>query len=156
MPYFWAGAFAFFPIFIVSPMPYPVQLLTTVADCDAVLASAQSELQDFQLRESVLGRRDEKTSESAASAAAELTSLNATIALLTPLIPTLPAGSKIRFSNETSLRQATHRREDLVAARPTSGPVAALVQALDLRQVQVQTAEIQRCISEVTARRAAL
>ena len=137
-------------------MPYPVQLLTTAADCDATLAAMQSELRDLQVRESVLDLRDDKTSETATNNAAELTSLQTTIDSLTPLIPTLPEGSKIRRANELARRQANRRYEDLTSAAPTRGPVAALLQALDLRQVQVQVAEIKQAQAEVTARRAAL
>gem|GEM_PF-6904038 len=36
------------------------------------------------------------------------------------------------------------------------GPIAALNRALDLRQVQVQIAEVHTFIAEVTARRATL
>ncbi|MDB5271074.1 MAG: hypothetical protein JWP58_4114 [Hymenobacter sp.] len=137
-------------------MAYPVQLLTNIADCEAVLTANEAELRELQVREAVLDLRDDKTSATATNTAAELLSLDASIALLTPMIPTLPAGSKIRHTNELALRQATRRREDLNTAQPTRGPVAALIQALDLRQVQVQIAEIQQCIAEVKAHRESL
>jgi hypothetical protein len=135
-------------------MAYPVQLLTTQADCDAVLAAMQAEQHELEVRESVLDLRDDKTTTAAADRAAELLSLQTTIPQLQTLIPTLPAGSKIRRTNETMLRQYLHRQDDLQAASPTQGPVAALLQALDLRQLQVQVAEIQQAIQEVTARKA--
>lgn len=137
-------------------MAYPVQLLTSIADCDAVLADAQAELRTFQVRSSVLDLRDDNTTASATETAAELTDLDATIALLTPLIPTMAAGSKLRLTNERALRTASRRREDLTLAQPTRSGVAALLQALDARQIQVQVTEIEQCIAEVTAHRATL
>jgi capsule polysaccharide export protein KpsE/RkpR len=143
-------------LFISFFMAFPVHLLTTIADCDAVLTEAQAELRTFQVRESVLDLKDDTTTASATATAAELTDLDATIAQLTSIIPTLSAGSKIRRTNERALRTATRRREDLTLNQPTQNAVTALLKALDARQVTVQVAEIQQFIAEVTAHRATL
>lgn len=137
-------------------MAYPVNLLTTAAECDAVLADAQTELRDLNVRETVLDAQGERTSETAADTTADLAAQNAIIAALTPVLPTLPAGTKAYFNTEGDLRRATQRRDNLTASQQLRGPVAALNRALDLRQVQVQIAEINAFVAEVTARRAAL
>ena len=137
-------------------MAYPVNLLTTQAECDAVLAAAQIELRDLGVRETVLDAQGDRTSETAASATADIAAQQAIIAALTPVLPTLPAGSRAYFNAEGDLRRATQRRDNLTANQQQRGPVAALNRALDLRQVQVQLAEINTFVAEVTARRAAL
>ncbi len=139
-------------------MPFPVQLLTTRAECDIVLAAANLELREFQVNEQVVDLRDDKKTDAATARAQELASANTTIAALTPLVAGLPAGSTARFQNEKQLRQAMRRREDLTTVAPTAvaaGPAAVLL-ALDVRQVQVQIPEIETCIAEVTAHRATL
>ena len=145
--------------FTFSPfcvMAYPVNLLNTVPECDTVLDGAQDELRDLNVRETVLSAQGERTSDSAADISADLTAQNAIIAALTPVVPTLPTGSKARLNTESDLRRATQRRDNLTASQQARGPVAALNRALDLRQVQVQIGEINVFIAEVTARRAEL
>jgi hypothetical protein len=84
--------------------------------------------------------------------------LNTTIAALTPLVAALPVGSSARFQSEQQLRQATRRRENLTTVAPTTVPngPAAMLLALDVRQIEVQIPEIELCIAEVTAHRATL
>ncbi|HEX8326553.1 MAG TPA: hypothetical protein VF629_03350 [Hymenobacter sp.] len=137
-------------------MAYPVELLTSVAECDTVLTQTQFELRDLNVRETVLDAQGERTSESAADITADLSAQDAIIAALTPVVGTLPAGSKARLNTEGDLRRATQRRDNLTASQQLRGPVAALNRALDLRQVQVQIAEINTFVAEVTARKAAL
>lgn len=137
-------------------MAYPVNLLTTIAECDTILSIAQRELRDLTVRATVLDAQGDRTSESAADSTAELTAQQAIINALTPVLPTLPAGSKSYISTESDLRHATQRRDNLLASRQARGPIAALIRALDLRQVQAQIAEVNTFIAEVTARRAAL
>lgn len=137
-------------------MPYPVELLTTVADCDAVLAANQKELHELKVSASVLDLRSDKTTDTATSKATELVNLNKTIAALTPLVASLDEGSKPRRMNEAQLRQATHRRENLLANLPEEAGRDAVLQALNLRQIEVQLPEIEQCNAEVTARREAL
>ncbi|MFD2784361.1 hypothetical protein [Hymenobacter rubripertinctus] len=137
-------------------MAYPLNLLTTPAECDAVLAAAQTELRDLGVRETVLDAQGDRSSETAATNTADLASQEAVIAALTPVLPTLPVGSRAYFNTEADLRRATQRRDNLLANQLQRGPVAALNRALDLRQVQVQIAEINAFVAEVIARRAAV
>ncbi|MDO7876879.1 hypothetical protein Q5H93_19190 [Hymenobacter sp. ASUV-10] len=137
-------------------MAYPVNLLTSVADCNTVLEHAQRELRDLTVRETVLNAQGDRTSESATDISADLAAQEAVIAALTPVVPTLPEGGKARFNTEGDLRRATQRRDNLKASQQARGPVAALDRALDLRQVQAQIAEVNIFISEVTARKVVL
>lgn len=139
-------------------MPFPVQLLTTRAECDLVLAATGLELREFQVNEQVVDLRDDKKTSSAATRAQDLADTEAVIATLTPLVAGLPAGNAARFQNEQALRQATRRRENLTTLAPSAVPTgaAAILLALDVRQIQVQIPEIQACLAEVTAHRATL
>ncbi|TYZ14397.1 hypothetical protein FY528_01315 [Hymenobacter lutimineralis] len=135
---------------------FPIELLTTAAECDAVLDAAQNELRDLGVRETVLTAQGDRTSESAANSTADLAAQKAIIDALTPVIDTLPAGSRTRLSTEANLRRATQRRDNLLAGQQVYGAIAALNRALDLRQVQAQITEVNLFITEVTTRKAAL
>ncbi|WP_046247141.1 hypothetical protein [Hymenobacter terrenus] len=137
-------------------MSFPVELITTDAEAALLLENAQHELRDLNVRETVLQAQGERTSESAADITADLTAQGAIITALTPVVSTLPAGSKARLNTEGDLRRATQRRDNLTASQQLRGAVAALLRALDLRQVQAQIAEVKTFIEEVTARRATL
>jgi len=86
----------------------------------------QAEQHELEVRESVLDRRDDKITTAAADRAAELLSLQTTIPQLQALIPTLLAGSKIRRTNETMLRQYLHRQDDLQAIQEVTARKAVV------------------------------
>ena len=137
-------------------MAYPVNLLTTVAECDSLLEATQRELRDLTVRATVLNAQGDRTSETAADQSDELTAQNAIITALTPVLATLTPGSRPYLTTEADLRHATQRRDNLVASQQMRGAVAALKRALDLRQVQVQINEVNDFITEVTDRRTQL
>jgi hypothetical protein len=137
-------------------MPFPVNLLTTVEECDVVLGDAQTDLRDLNVRVTVLSAQGDRTSESAAEITAELGAQNVIITALTPVVGTLPESSKARTDIEGDLRRATQRRDNLLASQKARGAVAALNRARELRQVQVQITEVTTFIAEVTARRGVL
>ena len=137
-------------------MAYSVNLLTTVAECDAALAAADSELRDLQHREDNLDYVRENTTESATEVQAELASLTAEINALNTIIPSLADGTKARKSNEISLRRATNRQAILNDKQDLRGPVALLTRELNLAQVQAQITETNAFKAAVVARKAAL
>lgn len=137
-------------------MAYSVNLLTTVAECDAALAAADSELRDLQHREDNLDYVRENTTESATEVQAELASLTAEINALNTIIPSLADGTKARKSNEISLRRATNRQAILNDKQDSRGPVALLTRELNLAQVQAQITETNAFKAAVVARKAAL
>jgi hypothetical protein len=137
-------------------MAYPVNLLTNIAECDLVLEDAQDELRDLNVRQTVLAAQGERSTENAADTTADLTAQSAIVTALTPVVPTLPIGSKARLNTEADLRRASHRRENLAASQQTHGGVVALKRARELRQVQVQIAELNVFIAEVTDYKATL
>ncbi|MBC7446710.1 MAG: hypothetical protein H7330_01470, partial [Hymenobacteraceae bacterium] len=88
-------------------MLYETELLTTESEHDTALDESADELRDLRVEETVLAAQTERTSDSAADITAELTAQQAIITALTPVVPTLPAGSKARLNTAADLRHAT-------------------------------------------------
>ena len=130
-------------------MAYSVNLLPTVAECDAALSAAAAELRDLNHRADNLDYSRESSTDNATEVQAEIGTLNT-------IIPTLAAGTKARKTNEVSLRRATNRQADLNDRLESRGPVALLTRELDLAQVQAQITETNAYTAAITARRAAL
>jgi hypothetical protein len=139
-------------------MIFPVSLLLTWADCDAVLSALNLELRVFTVRDSVLDLRSDQATGRATGKATNRQTLTDTIARLTPLVAGLTAGSMERLTNERLLKTATRRLEDLneVPATGTGAAVTAFLQAVDVRQVAVQVPELNDAIAQVTTHRATL
>ncbi|TGE21694.1 hypothetical protein E5K00_15590 [Hymenobacter aquaticus] len=136
-------------------MNYSLSLLTTRAQCDAVLAYANAKLGLLGYHDAQTGRRTSNLTTSATSDAAELVSLNAFITAMTPVIPTLPAG-KNREKQENELRVSTDRRDALLARQGQQGPEVLLEAEAESGLIDIQVPFIQDFIAQVTAHRATL
>lgn len=136
-------------------MAFPVELLTTQAQCDDVLDDLQTELKDFTIRQTNYDYRDEKATDRAADLNQEALTLDRDIADLNRELAAMAPDSKRRPRAEADLRAYTKRRGDL-SARTAQNPVTAFRLAVDARQVAVQVPELQQAIAEVTAHRATL
>ncbi len=130
-----------------------INLLTTAAEYDEALDECATELRDLRVNETVLAAQTERSTDGAADATAELTAQGAIITALTPVVPTLPAGTRARINTEADLRRATQRHANLTASQAAHGPVTALRRARDLRKVRAEIAEVLVCIQELTANR---
>ena len=136
-------------------MNYSLSLLTTRAQCDAVLAYANAKLGLLGYHDAQTGRRTTNLTTSATSDAAELTSLNAFITAMTPVIPTLPTG-KGRDKQVKELRVSTDRRDTLLARQNETGPEVLVEAEAEAGLVDIQVPLIQDLITQVTAHRATL
>lgn len=136
-------------------MAYSIADLPLKADCDQVLAYCADELRMLAQRLSEFSYRRDNASTAADELSAELLSLNADIAFMTPLIPTLPP-SKKRTERENELRRNTDRRDELVARQGERGPVALVIRELETAQLQVQITETTALQTAVQAHRATL
>ncbi len=150
-------AFTYFgyPVAPFFSMTYSLSSLTTRAQCDAVLAYAQAKLGLLNYHDSQTGRRTDNLATSAGNTSAELTTLNAFIAAMTPVIATLPAG-KERDKQANDLRTKTDRRDTLLARQNQTGPEALVEAELDAALVDAQLPLVQDLIAQVTALRATL
>ncbi|OON70677.1 hypothetical protein [Hymenobacter sp. CRA2] len=139
-------------------MSFPVSLLRTQAECDAALAALQLELREFTVRDQQLDLRADKSADRATERASALQQATEEVTRLTPLVSALTPGTKEHRALQRMLTQASRRAEDLsaTAAGSTQTPVDAFLQAVDVRQVQVQVPELQQAIAELTAHRAGL
>jgi hypothetical protein len=136
-------------------MAYSLTLLTTRAQCDAVLAYANNKLALLNYHDSQTGRRTDNLTASATKDSSELTGLNAYITAMTPVIATLPAG-KDRDKQTNDLRVKTDRRDALLARQNQQGPEALVEAELDATLVDAQLPLVQDLIAQVTAHRATL
>ena len=136
-------------------MPFPVELLRTKAECDTALASLSTELRVFTVRDQVLDLRADQSADRATTRAAALQEATAEVSRLTPLVASLTPGSGEYYTLNRLLTRAIRRVEDLsIGTAPTAQtPVAAFLQAVDVRQVAVQVPELEQAIAEVTTHR---
>ena len=136
-------------------MAYSLKLLTTRAQCDVVLAYAQAKLGLLNYHDTQTGRRADNLTASAGSTSAELTSLEAYLAALTPVVAALPPG-KDREKQANELRLKTDRRDTLLARQSLQGPEALVEAELDATLVDAQLPLVQDLVAQVTAHRATL
>lgn len=138
-------------------MASPVELLTTQAQCDEVLADLRQDETDFNLRLANSANRGGKASSRASSVSREITTLDRDIADLNRELAAMAPDSKRRPEAEADMRAYVKRRGDLVASQQTTrNPTSAFRLAVMARQIAVQLLEIQQAITEVTAHRATL
>lgn len=139
-------------------MPFPVELLTTWAECDAALTALNRELREFTLNDQVLDLRADKSAERVSDRAAALQSAQDEVTRLTPQVASMATGTREHRYLDRLLIQATRRVQDLSLppAPGTQTKVDAFLQAVDVRQVAVQVPELEQAIVEVTAHRATL
>ncbi|MCB2408211.1 hypothetical protein [Hymenobacter lucidus] len=136
-------------------MDYSLHLLTTRAQCDAVLAYATAKLGLLTYHDAQTGRRTGNLTTSATNDTSELASLNAYITAMTPVIPTLLAG-KNRDKQVNELRTSTDRRDTLLARQGQQGPEVLLEAEAESGLVDIQVPFIEDFIAKVTAHRATL
>ncbi|SHJ52886.1 hypothetical protein SAMN02745146_3360 [Hymenobacter daecheongensis DSM 21074] len=136
-------------------MDYSLQLLTTRAQCDAVLAYANAKLSLLTYHDAQTGRRTGNLTTSATNDTAELLSLNSYITAMTPVVPTLLPG-KDRDKQASDLRLKTDRRDTLLARQNQQGPEALIEAEAEGGLVDVQVPLIEDLITQVTAHRATL
>ncbi len=135
-------------------MPFPVQLLTTQAECDTVLDALNLELRVFTVRDQVLDLAADQSADRATDRAKELADATTSVTRLTPIVAGLQSGTAEHTSLSKMLTRAQRRVEDLGTGASPQTPTAAFLKAVDVRQVAVQVPELELAIAEVTAHRA--
>jgi hypothetical protein len=135
-------------------MAFSVNLLTTAAQCDALLATKQRErtglvnrLNNLQFQ---LDNWDDAT-----SAETELTATQTLIAGLTPVVAALPEGDDKR-RNQNQLNRYQTRANNLTSKVENYGVLALLEKELDRDTLTGDIATLDTFVAAVTARRAAL
>jgi hypothetical protein len=136
-------------------MPYSVELLDTVAECDAVLSKFELEKEDLEFRKTQVARLKKSYKINSTEIAAELIAVNAEITSLTAMVATLPEGER-KEKAITELERAKLNKRVLTTRQQGFGSVALLERELELNMAESQLANVTAAITEVAARKAAL
>ena len=137
-------------------MALDMSSLTTRSECDEALDSLAAELDGYQVRDTNLEFSDRRADRSQATTAAKLAGAEAEIAAYTAILaqPNLPA--EMRRQNESKLRKATDRRDNLNDQSGGRSGAARLLADVDAEQVAAQVTVLTNAINQVTAHKATL
>jgi len=132
---------------------YPVSQLTTIEDCDALLAIADKEQKDLEWRKMSLQRQKDQYANNAFVNATELVAKKAELETLDGIIAGLPDGT-IK-TEQVKKRTTVWYRIFLLEDRKTSfGDVALLEKVYELERVQRELEETAELIIAVQNRKA--
>jgi len=136
-------------------MSYSVNKITTVADCDLLLAWAAKEKADLEFKKLSEERLTNNYSTTSIEIDAELQSVNTEIDATTTIIATLPEGQ----SKEDAVKKKVkleYKKFLLQTRKESYGVVALLEKELDLNNVTQSLAEVDAFVAAITTRKAAL
>jgi hypothetical protein len=136
-------------------MSYSISKITTVADCDLLLAWAAKEKTDLIFKKLSEERLTNNYSTASVEIDAELQSVNTDITATETIITTLPAGN----SKDDAVKKKVkleYRKFLLENRKESYGVVALLEKELDLTKVTIELAEIDTFTTAITARKAEL
>jgi uncharacterized lipoprotein YddW (UPF0748 family) len=136
-------------------MAYSLNLLTTRAQCDAVLAAANEKLKVLTFRDTETDYRTDNISAVAKDLSDELRSLNKYITAMTPTLADLDPG-KERDKLADELRRKTDRRDELLSRQGKAGGEKLVIRELDQALLSPQLPLVQDYIAQVTNHRATL
>ena len=131
-------------------------LLTTRAECDTVLADLAAELDTYQQRDSNLDFADRRSARVQDDVTARLAGVDAEIAAYTAILATPNLTAALRQQNESKLRRANDRKDNLTERGSARTGAAAFLADVDAAQVAAQVATLTDAQAQVTTRRAAL
>ena len=137
-------------------MALDLTLLTTKAECDTVLADLAAELDTYQQRDSTLDYQDRQATRTKDEVTARLAGVNAEIAAYTAILATPNLTDTLRKQNESKLRRATDRKDNLSERGDSRAGAAAFLAAVDADQIAAQVAVLTGAQTQVTTRKAAL
>ena len=136
-------------------MSYSVNKITTVADCDLLLAWAVKEKADLNYKKLSEERLTNNYSETSIEIDAELQSVISEIAATETIIATLPEGNSKDEAGKKKVR-LEYRKFLLENRKESYGVVALLEKELDLTNVTQSLAEIDAFTAAITTRKAEL
>ena len=136
-------------------MSYSVNKITTVADCDLLLAWAVKEKADLNYKKLSEERLTNNYSETSIEIDAELQSVISEIAATETIIATLPDGNSKEDAIKKKVR-LEYKKFLLENRKDSYGVVALLEKELDLTNVTQSLAEIDAFTAAITARKAEL
>lgn len=136
-------------------MSYSVNKITTVADCDLLLAWAAKEKADLNFKKLSEERLTNNYSNASIEIDAELQAVLTEITATETIIATLPAGTSKDDAVKKKVR-LEYKKFLLENRKESYGVVALLEKELDLTNVTQSLAEIDAFSAAITTRKAAL
>lgn len=136
-------------------MAYTVSLLTTVADCNSVLAMAQKDKKNYEHKKDNLLFSQENSQENSTERQAKLLIVNSEVAMLQSIIAGLPEGEMKEQTITDLMRKQTSQRV-LANANNTATPVSLLDNELEIARIDQNIAETIAFINAVDAHKSTL
>ncbi len=136
-------------------MAYSISKITTVADCDLLLAWAAKEKADLNFKKLSEERLTNNYSTTSIEIDAELQSVLTEIAATETIIAALPAGNSKDDAVKKKVR-LEYKKFLLENRKESYGVVALLEKELDLTKVTLELTEIDAFADAITSRKAAL
>jgi len=136
-------------------MSYSTSKITTVADCDLLLAWAAKEKADLNFKKLSEERLTNNYSTASIEIDAELQAVLTEITATETIIATLPAGNSKEDAGKKKVK-LEYKKFLLENRKESYGVVALLEKEHDLAKVTLELAEIDAFTAAITARKAAL
>jgi hypothetical protein len=136
-------------------MPFSVDQLATVAECDEVLKYADDERDALLFRINVYTYSQENAEETSEEVNDTITGIDQELVGINAFLATNPTG-KLAKEYSRKKTKLENRKEELGFRSEDIGGVSLLKKELELRQAQAQLVETDQCIAEVNARKTAL
>lgn len=136
-------------------MPYNVEQLTTAAECDQLISTANDTKSDFQFAQTNLTKRNNDRLRSSAKLTATLATVSAQITAFTAARDAMPDGPDKDAMN-SRLRRLNDRMENLEESRNKAGAVALLDNEMERSMIDAQIIVIDDFLVAVTTRKDAI
>jgi hypothetical protein len=137
-------------------MALDLSLLTTKAECDTAFTDLAAELDTYQVRDTNLDFADRQSARVKDDVAARLAGVDAEIAAYTAILATPNLTATLRKQNESKLRRANDRKDNLTERGTARTGAAAFLAAVDAAQVAAQVQVLTDAKAQVTAHKATL
>ena len=130
--------------------------LTTKAECDEALDSLAAELDTFQHRSGNMSYAATQAGRTSADVAAQLAGVNAEITAYTAILATPGLTTALRKTNESKLRRANDRKDNLTERGEARTGSAAFLANVDAEQLDAQVGTLTKAQVAVTNHKATL
>lgn len=137
-------------------MSLSLNLITSTADCDALIAMVNGEKDDLDYRIQGLERQKNNYSSTSFNVSNELSRLQADLANCQAQMALMQPGSEDYSDEEIKIAKINYQILQLNKRKKDYGNIALVNKELDLERAQVQMARIDACLSDIAARKAAL
>ncbi|RYG33044.1 MAG: hypothetical protein EOO01_33610 [Chitinophagaceae bacterium] len=132
-------------------MPYSLNNVSTVADCNVLLSMAAKEMADLEFKRISTERLTTRFAETSISVAAELQGVTAEISATDTIISILPEGPAKEDAVDKKTR-LEYRKFLLESRAANYGVTALLEKEMDLSRVRQEIGEVELFVAEVEAR----